>query len=449
MINDKILNEEILNSIAEGLITVDKSFRINFFNQAAVNITGYSKEEVIGQYCKYVFKCELCQTKCPIGLVLESGESIYDYLSSIQVKDGGRKHIKLNAAILKSSNEEPVGGVISFRDLSVIEKIIKDSHNSVSFGGIIGRSKSMREIFELIREISESDAAVLIQGESGTGKEVIANAIQSTSLRKDKPFLKVNCSVFPPDLLASELFGHVKGAFTDASKDRPGRFELANGGTIFLDEVAEMPLQTQVQLLRVLQEGTFERVGESVTRKTDVRVIAATNVKIENALKEGKLREDLFYRLNVIPITIPPLRERIEDIPLLVKFFLEEFSEMYKKKIIDITNEALSLLTQYTWPGNVRELENVIEYSVIRTRNEEYITAQVLPKIVSNNITGNKNIIPEKETSAEYFKEESTTDLIVLLEKHKWNKTKVARELGIGRTTLWRKLKMLGEDTPL
>jgi PAS domain S-box-containing protein len=389
MPDTKLLNEEILNSIAEGLITVDKNFKINFFNQAAESITGYSKDEVLGQYCKYVFKCELCKTKCPIALVLESGQNLYDYLSSIEIKEGGRKFIKLNAAILKNNKEEPNGGVISFRDLSVIEKIIKESQNSVSFGGIIGRSKSMREIFELIKEISESDATVLVQGESGTGKEIIANAVQSTSLRKDKVFLKVNCSVFPENLLASELFGHVKGAFTDALKDRPGRFELADGGTIFLDEVAEMPLMTQIQLLRILQEGTFERIGESITRKTNVRVIAATNINIEQALKQGKLREDLFYRLNVIPIIIPPLRERIEDIPLLVKFFIGEFANIYKKNIHDLSNEALNCILQYNWPGNVRELENVIEYSVIRSKNEEILGTNVFPRMITEYKPGN------------------------------------------------------------
>lgn len=434
MIKDKALTEEILNSIAEGLITVDKTFKINFINRAAEVITGYSSEEVVGQYCKYVFKCELCQTKCPIGLVLESGENLYDYLSNIEIKDGSRKFIKLNSAILKNNLDEPIGGVISFRDLSTIEKIIQDAPNSVSFGGIIGRSKGMREIFELIREISESDAAVLIQGESGTGKELIANAIQATSLRKGKPFLKVNCSVFPQELLASELFGHVKGAFTDALKDRPGRFELADGGTLFLDEVAEMPLKTQLQLLRVLQEGTFERVGESVTRNTDVRLIAATNLNIENALKNGKLREDLYYRLNVIPLIIPPLRDRVEDIPLLIKFFIDEFSKLYKKTVVDISTPALNLLLQYHWPGNIRELENVIEYAVIRTRNEEFITPRALPKIFSESNSSNHN-------HQEPFQLENTTDLIILLEKHKWNKSKVAKELGIGRTTLWRKLK--------
>ena len=315
MPEQKRTRDEILDSIGEGLLTVDKNFKINFFNRAAEQITGFNREEVLDQFCKYVFKCELCESKCPIGLILESGNNIYDFRSSIEIKDGSRKPIKLNAAILKNENEEPIGGVISFRDLSELEVLRMNPEAINSFYGLIGHGKAMHEIFELIREISDSDAAVLIQGESGTGKEMLANAIQTTSKRKNKPFVKVNCAVFPQTLLASELFGHIKGAFTDAVKDRPGRFEIANEGTIFLDEIAEMPLQTQVQLLRVLQEGTFERVGESIPRKTDIRIIAATNVDIESALKNSKLREDLYYRLNVIPIHVPALRDRREDIP--------------------------------------------------------------------------------------------------------------------------------------
>lgn len=428
------LNEEILNSIAEGVITVDKTFKVNFINRVAEEIMGYKKDEVIGQFCKYILKCDLCQTKCPIGIVLESGTNLYDYSSVIYDKNGNRKPIKLNAAILKNSDNKPVGGVISFRDVSELENIKQGANLISNFFGIIGHSKAMQEVFKLIMEISESDATVLILGESGTGKELIADAIQATSNRKNKPFVKVNCSVFPQNLLASELFGHVKGAFTDAVKDRPGRFELANGGTIFLDEVAEMPLQTQIQLLRVLQEGTFERVGESITRKVDVRVIAATNIDIQKALKEGKIREDLYYRLNVIPISIPPLRDRKEDIPHLVKHFIETYSKLYRKTIPDISDSALELLMKYSWPGNVRELENVIEYAVVRTKNDNMIEISNLPSSI-------KDLSNGPLLSKKIFRNENAATVLSLLEKYKWNKTRVAKELGIGRTTLWRMLK--------
>ncbi len=334
MSEKEIVHDEILDSIGEGLFTVNKDFRINFFNRAAENITGYTRDEVLGKFCKHILKCELCHSKCPIGLILETGNNLYDYRTSIEIRNGFKKPIKLNAAILRDSNSEPTGGVISFRDLSELEAIKKDRKVISSYYGIIGHAKSMQEIFELINEISDSNATVLIQGESGTGKEMVANAIQITNKRKEKPFVKINCSVFPENLLVSELFGHIKGAFTDALNDRPGRFEFANGGTIFLDEIAEMPFHTQIQLLRVLQEGTFERVGESITRKADVRIIAATNVDVEEALKKGKLREDLFYRLNVIPITVPPLRERLEDMPYLVKHFVEEYSKLYNKQLL-------------------------------------------------------------------------------------------------------------------
>lgn len=437
---EKIFNEEILNSLAEGVLTVDKDFKVNFFNRAAEQITGYSKEDVIGQFCKYVFKCELCKSKCPIGIVLETGNDLYEHTSSIEVKTGVRKSIRLNAAILRNSSNEPVGGVISFRDLSELMKLKRNIISPSYFLGIVGHSKSMHEIFTLIQEIAESDATVLIQGESGTGKELVANAIQAISLRKDKQFLKVNCSVFPQNLLASELFGHVKGAFTDAIKDRPGRFELANGGTLFLDEIAEMPLQTQIQLLRVLQEGTFERIGESVTRKTDVRVIAATNVNIKKALEEGTLREDLFYRLNVIPIYLPALRERKEDIPYLVQHFINDFSKVYKKEVKDINDDALEVFINYSWPGNVRELENAIEYLIVRNKEGKNISIHNLPSTFRN--TSVVNTVEVIQT----LKKDNTAELIKLLEKHRWNKTKVAQELGIGRTTLWRMLKSLSPE---
>ena len=440
MADYEIKNKDILDSLGEGVFTVDKNFKINFFNKAAERITGHKKEDVIGQFCKNVFKAKVCFSGCPIAQVLNSKKNIYDFESKIKTANKNFVPIKLNAAVLHNDNEKAIGGVISFRDISDLERIKGDLRKDSQFCGIIGKSKPMKEIFELIKEISDSDAPVFIHGESGTGKEMIANAVQQTSSRKDNVFIKINCSVFPAHLLASELFGHVKGAFTDAVKDRPGRFEIADGGTIFLDEVAEMPLQMQLQLLRVLQEGTFERVGESITRRVDVRVIAATNINIEEALKSGKFREDLYYRLNVIPIEIPPLKDRLVDLVPLVKYFLTKFSLLYKKEITDIDDEALELITNFEWRGNVRELENVIEYSFVRTNNSNVITASKLPPSVRGSEKKNKSFNKYLDFEESFEKNQ----LIDILEKNHWNKSKTASELKIGRTTLWRKMKQLG-----
>lgn len=433
---------EILDSLGEGVFTVDKNFKIIFFNKAAESITGYKRQDVIGKYCKHVFRSELCFNNCPIALVLQSHKNLYDHESKIITKDGSKVPIKLNSAVLYNDIQEPVGGVISFRDLSELEKIKTKITNEKQFHGVIGHSKKMREIFELIKEISDSSATVFVHGESGTGKELVANAIVKSSTRADKPFVKINCAVFPENLLGSELFGHVKGAFTDAVKDRPGRFELADKGTLFLDEVAEMPLQMQIQLLRVLQEGTFERIGESKTRTSDVRVIAATNINIKDALKNGTFREDLFYRLNVIPIEVPPLRERVEDIPLMIDHFLNKFSILYKKQITEVEEETIEKLLAYRWPGNVRELENVLEFMFVRTSSGGKLSAAKLPQQIcecepearANDNTGLHEVTGEKR------------ELIKILEEVHWNRSKAAEVMGIGRTTLWRKLKKYGLD---
>lgn len=431
------LTNDILDSIGEGLFTVNKDFKINYFNRAAERITGLKREDVYGKFCKHVFKSNRCYIKCPIAQVLETGKNIYDLESQIRDISGSFIPIKMNVAVLRNNENDPVGGVISFRDISDLEIFREKYIKKHQFHGVIGHTKVMQEIFELIEEIADSDATVLIQGESGTGKEMIANAIQATSLRKDQPFVKVNCSVFTPQLLASELFGHVKGAFTGAFKERPGRFEVANSGTIFLDEVGEMPLQMQLQLLRVLQEGTFERVGESVTRRADVRVIAATNKNLRATIEEGNFREDLYYRLNVIPIEIPPIKQRREDIPHLIKHFLKKFSLIYNKNIQDIDDEALELLVDYPWPGNVRELENALEYAFVRTKDKKFIEAIKLPP----NFRPNKEIVMNQPSVCDV--DDESAKIMKMLEKHQWNKTKVAKELGMGRSTLWRKLKAL------
>lgn len=430
----------ILNSLAEGVITVDKEFRITFINEAASSMTGFKKDEVIGQICKNVFKSEYCSENCPIARILKFGKSIFDYDSQIECKDSLPIPIRLNAALLKDENDNPFGGVITFRDISILKKIEGLLQEGSNFHGIISNSKTMKEIFNLVEQIADSDAPVLITGETGTGKELIANAIQTLSKRKSNKYIKVNCSVIPDNLLASELFGHAKGAFTDAQKERVGRFELADEGTIFLDEIGEMPIQMQPQILRVVQDGTFERLGESTTKSVDVRIITATNTDLEKAIVEGKFREDLLYRLNVIHINLPPLKNRIDDIPLLANHFLKKYTLIYKKNTPHIDDECIEHLMQWHWPGNIRELENSIEYAVIRNKPDKSLCICALPAKIRENIfcSQKNNALPDAQIPFE------NTTLLELLNQHKWNKSKVAQILGVDRTTLWRKLKAMG-----
>jgi len=434
---DNNLPLEILDSLSEGVITLDKEFKITFINLAAQRITGLKKNEIFGKLCKAVFKPDFCKVECPISRVLQTGNSIFNFDTKIITQDGKELSVKINATILKDENEKPVGGVISFKDTSKIEDLDKILLEDSDYYGIVGKSEKMVEIYKLINEISDSDAPVLIQGETGTGKELIANAIQKTSKRRKNPFLKINCAVFPQELLASELFGHTKGAFTSAEKERIGRFELAKTGTIFLDEISEMPLHMQTYLLRILQDGTFERVGDSITRYTDVRIIAATNKDIDKAILENEFRKDLYFRINVIPINLPPLRERKDDIPLLVYHFIKKFALLYQKPISGIEQDALNILINFNWPGNIRQLENAIEYAFVRSHNKIKICRCCLPVF----------LIPPNECKAEeifqihhhaYIAPET---LLKLLNENGWNRSKVAGILGVNRSTVWRKIR--------
>lgn len=437
MKKSKEQTSEILDSLSEGVITIDREFKITFLNKAAENFIGKNRTEMLGKRCHEVCKSEFCETECPISLVLKSGKNIYDFHSFVASNNGGRKPILLNAALLKNSSAKPTGGVISFRDESK-ENSFSDSTSKHEFYGIVGKSKVMSGIFELITEIRHSDASVLIQGETGTGKEMITNAIQKSSQRSGAPFVKVNCAVLPPQLLASELFGHVRGAFTDAKQDRIGRFESADRGTIFLDEIAEMPVPMQTQLLRILQDGTFERLGESRTRKVDVRIIAATNINITNAIKNKTFRSDLYFRLNVIPITVPALKNRKEDIPYLIDYFINKYNRIYKKNILDIDTDALDVILNYDWPGNIRELENIIEFAFIRSKKNNSICLCALPQFLRTDVD-----CPIQETKIN-LSDLKTENFIRLLEKNNWNQSRVAEILGVNRTTIWRHTKAMG-----
>ncbi len=431
---------KILDSLADGVYVIDKQFKIKFVNKAGYELTKKKPEDVLGNVCTSLCKSERCTLGCPITEVLHTDRNVVDLESTIDDGDGNPIPVILNASILKNESNNPIGAIISFKKNKKFnfDNYFKDSDH---FHGIIGKSKPMLEIFKLIKEFSTSFATVLITGETGAGKELIANAIQKTSRRSNTPFVKVNCAVLPGNLLASELFGHVKGAFTDAREDRIGRFEYADGGTIFLDEIAEIPIEMQAQLLRVIQDGTFERLGETTTRRTDIRIIAATNKNLIEEISKNTFREDLYYRLNVIPIHAPPLREKKDDLVHLTKYFINKFSEKYNKNIDHLDDESMEILFNYDWPGNVRELENCIEYSFIRSKRNDFICSCSLPPHLRSN-----KICEERLSSQEIESDERTETLLALLRQNNWNKTKVADILGINRSTIHRRLKKFNNN---
>jgi len=437
---DKFFNV-ILNSIADGVFTTDHEGKITFINKAAEEITGFSSKEALGYFCFDIFRADICQSRCALKETLKTKKEIIDLPATILKKGGQKVPISISTAVLRNEKGQIIGGVETFRDLSTIEELKKELFQKYTLGDIISKNYLIHDIFNILPNIAESDSTVLIQGASGTGKELFAKAIHNLSRRKEKPFIKVNCGALPDTLLESELFGYVKGAFTDAKKNKPGRFALANGGTIFLDEVSDMSPSLQVKLLRVLQEKEFEPLGATSPRKTDVRVIAATNQDLSKLISEGKFRDDLFYRLNVVKIDLPPLSQRREDIPLLIDAFIQKFNAKMGKQITGMSDEALRLLLKYDYPGNVRELENIIEHAFVLCRGER-IDFDCLPKEITEGQKGDYPSMPLQEETP--FEKAETEVIEKILKKYDGNRIKTAQELGIDRTTLWRKIKKYG-----
>ena len=431
----------ILNSIADGVFTTDHEGKITFINKAAEEITGFSSKEALGHFCFDIFRADICQSRCALKETLKTKKEIIDLPATILKKGGQKVPISISTAVLRNEKGQIIGGVETFRDLSTIEELKKELFQKYTLGDIISKNYLIHDIFNILPNIAESDSTVLIQGASGTGKELFAKAIHNLSRRKEKPFIKVNCGALPDTLLESELFGYVKGAFTDAKKNKPGRFALANGGTIFLDEVSDMSPSLQVKLLRVLQEKEFEPLGATSPRKTDVRVIAATNQDLSKLISEGKFRDDLFYRLNVVKIDLPPLSQRREDIPLLIDAFIQKFNAKMGKQITGMSDEALRLLLKYDYPGNVRELENIIEHAFVLCRGER-IDFDCLPKEITEGQKGDYPSMPLQEETP--FEKAETEVIEKILKKYDGNRIKTAQELGIDRTTLWRKIKKYG-----
>ncbi|MCG6982777.1 MAG: sigma 54-interacting transcriptional regulator [Deltaproteobacteria bacterium] len=446
--NDPSWTGLILDSVADGVFTVDQQGRITSFNKAAEKITGFSREDAIGQYCHEIFRANTCFESCPLKHTAETAENIVNLEVNILNRENKEIPISISTAVVKDKGGKIVGAVETFRDLSLIKELHKELQRQYSFQDILGRSKPMLKLFRILPDIAKSDATVLVEGESGTGKELFANAIHTLSNRKDKPLIKVNCAALPETLLESELFGYKKGAFTDARTDKPGRFRQAHGGTIFLDEIGDMSKGTQVKLLRVLEQKEYEPLGSNKTERVDVRIIAATNRDLMEMMHRREFREDLFFRINVIRLTIPPLRERREDIPLLLDHFLERLNLKQSKQIKKVSASALKTLFDYDFPGNVRELENIIEHAAILTKGIE-IQSRHLPSYLKQRRYDPPPAapsIPEGEDMSVLDNVER--DLIVrALERNRGRTAAAAKELGVHRSTLWRKIKRYGITT--
>ncbi|PKN60484.1 MAG: Fis family transcriptional regulator [Deltaproteobacteria bacterium HGW-Deltaproteobacteria-11] len=437
------LRDIILDSIADGVFTVDHQWRITSFNRAAEKITGVAREEAIGQQCRDVLKAEICEKSCCLQKTMTTGEPIVNKTVYIVNTLGQRLPISISTAMLRDETGAVIGAVETFRDMSIEETLRKTIEEAYSFEDIISKNKRMHRLFGILPDVADSASTVLIEGDSGTGKELFARAIHNLSPRKNKPFIAVNCGALPDTLLESELFGYKAGAFTDAKKDKPGRFKQADRGTLFLDEIGDVSAAMQVRLLRVLQEKTYEPLGSVESTKADVRIIAATNRTLADLVKEGKFREDLYYRINVIRLSLPPLRERMEDIPLLVAHFIGRLNAIQQKNILGVTDEALACLMSHDYPGNIRELENILERAFILCKS-----GMIEPHHLPESLYIHKPADSKQPLETLSIKDMEAIFLTNALRRNDWNRMKTARQLGMHKSTLFRKIKALNIHIP-
>jgi len=433
----------ILESISDGVFTVDGDWRITSFNRAAEEITGVSREDAMGKPCSEVFRSSMCEAECALRRTLKNGKPVIGRSCYIIDAEGNRIPISVSTAVLRDAEGRIVGGAETFRDLSELEALRSELEGKSRIGDLTSHSPIMRKVFEVLPAVAASPSTVLLLGETGTGKEMVARTIHSLSPRREKPFVAVNCGALPDTLLESELFGYKAGAFTGAVKDKPGRFALAAGGTLFLDEIGEVSQALQVRLLRVLQDRTYEPLGATRSETADVRVIVATNRDLAARVREGLFREDLYYRVNVVRVELPPLRRRKEDIPLLAAQFIERFNRLQGKAIAGISPEALSLLMAHSWPGNVRELENVVERAFILCPKGQ-IGIEHLPE----ELTAHAGTAIPSGGSRSAHELLDIQSIRAALARNDGNRLAAAKELGVHKTTLFRKIKKLGISLP-
>jgi PAS domain S-box-containing protein len=431
----------ILDSISEGVFSVDEQWRITSLNRAAEQLLGIPRSEALGRPCREVFKTDLCNDACPLRYTWETGLPIRNHAIHFTDAEGRRIPVSICTNLLRDGRGAVVGAVESFRDLSVEETLRKEIRGKHTFHEIVSKSPKMRQLFEVLPTIARTDSTVLIEGETGTGKELLARAVHALSQRRNRPFVIVNCGALPDTLLESELFGYEAGAFTGARSDKPGKISRAHRGTLFLDEVGEMSAALQVRLLRVLQDGVFEPLGSVTSIEVDARFIAATHHDLSRDVAEGSFREDLFYRLNVVPVRLPPLRERREDIPLLVDYFLGRFSASFGREISGIAPEVLQLLASHDYPGNIRELESTLEHACVMctggTVQLEHLPASWHERAPA---TADGLAAEVSDHEAQLIRE--------ALERHGWHRAAAARELGIHKATLFKKIRKLRIELP-
>ena len=432
------VTETILQSISDGVFTVDHNWRIMSFNRAAEKITGIPRAEAIGRYCWEVFRSNMCEKNCALKRTMAEGKSFVSSSTYIINSERRKIPIQVSTSLLKNEQNKILGGVETFRDHSLVEELRREIIGNFEFGDMVSRSKTMQDLFKILEQVAQSDSTVLIEGETGTGKELLARAIHNVSLRKEQQFMAINCGALPDSLLESELFGYKAGAFTDARVDRQGLFGAADKGTIFLDEIGDTSSAFQVRLLRVLEEKEFQPLGSTQKQKTNSRIIAATNKNLELMVKQSQFRQDLYYRVNVIRLSLPPLRDRIGDVDLLTERLISKMNSIKGRAVSGLEPDAMAVLLAHDYPGNIRELENIIEHAFVLC-NGEMLERQHLPAYLkvnkSSNQSSNKNHTKLQEAERQ--------TILNALQQSNYNRSAAAARLGMHKSTLFRKIKKL------